>query len=69
MDWGKFYLKYPKSQGIMSLSRVGFNRGLDRALVYIGNQSGGKTGVGYYVFMVKQDGGWQVNGRTAAWVS
>jgi hypothetical protein len=69
MDWGKFYQKYPKSQGIMSLSRVGFNHDRDRALVYVGNQSGGKTGMGFYVFMVKQDGGWQVTGRTAAWVS
>jgi hypothetical protein len=69
MDWGDFYRKYPKSQGRMSLSRVGFDRDFKWALVYVGNQSGGKTGVGYYVIMVKRDGGWQVGGRTAAWVS
>ncbi len=36
--WNEFYQKYPFSQGIMTLSRVGFNSTRDQALVYVGNQ-------------------------------
>ncbi len=46
--------RYPNSQGTMTLSRVGFNRNIKQALVYVGNQEGFLAGAGYYVLLVKK---------------
>ena len=66
--WDEFYERYPKSNGIMTFSRVGFNSQLDEALVYIGIQSSSKDGAGYYVFLEKLGDGWTVGETTIAWV-
>lgn len=34
--WDRFYAKYPKSPGIITISRVGFNRRGDLAMIYLG---------------------------------
>jgi hypothetical protein len=66
--WDEFYERYPKSNGIMTFSRVGFNSQLDEALAYIGIQSNFKDGAGYYVFLEKLRDGWTVGETTLAWV-
>jgi hypothetical protein len=66
--WDEFYERYPKSNGIMTFSGVGFNSQLDEALVYIGIQSNFKDGAGYYVFLEKLRYGWTVGETTMAWV-
>ena len=67
--WAAFYKKYPKSQGIITLSRVGFNPEMNQALVYIGNQSGPKSGAGYYVLLSRENGTWVIKDRYGAWLS
>lgn len=67
--WVAFYKKYPKSQGILTTSRVGFNPEMNQALVYVGNQSGPKTGAGYYVLLAKENGTWVIKDRYGAWLS
>jgi hypothetical protein len=66
--WDEFYERYPKSNGIMTFSRVGFNSQYDEALVYIGIQSHFKDGAGYYVLLDKLNDGWMVGETTLAWV-
>ena len=66
--WDGFYERYPKSNGIMTFSWVGFNPQLDEALVYIGIQSHFKDGAGYYVFLEKLRDGWAIGETTMAWV-
>jgi hypothetical protein len=66
--WSAFDEKYPNAQGILSLSRVGFNHAMSRALVYIGNNGSASTGAGYYVLLVKSDGKWVIQVETMAWV-
>jgi uncharacterized protein YkvS len=66
--WDEFYERYPKSNGIMTFSRVGFNSQFDEALVYIGIQSHFKDGAGYYVLLEKLNDGWIVGETTLAWV-
>jgi hypothetical protein len=56
--WDKFYLKYPKSPGIITISRVGFNRRGDMAMVYVGAQSHWLAGGGHIRILRKQDGKW-----------
>jgi hypothetical protein len=67
--WNQFYKIYPNSQGIMTLSRVGFNTQIDQALVYIGNQAGYLAGRGYYVLLTKEGDVWTVDNMIVAWIS
>jgi len=67
--WDGFYAKYPRSQGIMTLSRVGFNEKRDQAVLYVGNQSHWLAGAGFYVFLAKKDGSWVILNRKMVWIS
>jgi hypothetical protein len=67
--WSDFYRKYPRSQGLMALSRVGFNQESNQALVYVGNQAGLKAGAGYYVSLAKENGTWIIQHEVETWVS
>lgn len=67
-DWDEFYKKYPGS-GIVELSRVGFNKELTQAVVYVSSTNGSRSGWGYYVFLTKENSSWQIRQRTLAWVS
>ena len=54
--WDQFYRKYPDSGGITYFSRVGFNKGGDRAMVYahaVYHRFGGSGRV--YVFEKRDD--------------
>lgn len=67
--WTEFYQIYPFSQGIMTLSRVGFNSEMNQALVYVGNQAEYLGGAGYYVLLVKEAGVWVIEAEIMAWIS
>ena len=68
-NWDNFNQTYPNAQGIMTLSRVGFNAGRDQAVLYIGNRAGLGTGEGFYVFLTKEGEEWAINSSLLAWVS
>jgi hypothetical protein len=67
--WDEFYKQYPNSQGLMTLSKVGFNAAGDKALVYMGNQSHFLAGAGYAVVLAKKDGVWKILNQVMLWVS
>jgi hypothetical protein len=67
--WDEFYRRYPNSQGMMALSRVGFNPDMNQALVYVGNQSHWRAGTGHLVLLIKEDGTWKIQGKTMVWIS
>ncbi|NCN39355.1 MAG: hypothetical protein COY38_04110 [Candidatus Aenigmarchaeota archaeon CG_4_10_14_0_8_um_filter_37_24] len=67
--WEQFYKIYPKSQGIMTLSRVGFNKEKDQALVYAGNQAHYLAGRGYYVLLTKENDIWGIKKDVMTWIS
>jgi hypothetical protein len=56
--WDKFYAKYPKSPGVITISRVGFSRKGDRAMFYMGSQSHWLAGSGRIHIFRKQHGKW-----------
>lgn len=64
-----FYLKFPESGGFMVLSRVGFNRKHDQALVSTGWLCGGLCGMGDYVLLAKKSGAWSVEKTAENWVA
>jgi len=68
--WGSYYKRYPGSGGILTLSRVGFNRQRDQALVHIANQWQRLTGAGIYIVFDKQeDGSWKTGQHKRVWHS
>ncbi|CAN5428185.1 hypothetical protein BH20ACI1_BH20ACI1_06280 [soil metagenome] len=64
-----FYKKYPNSQGVMTLSNVGFDAQKKQALVYVSNIRGSLDAVGIYVMLEKQNNVWCVKEKYEAWVS
>ena len=67
--WKRFYATYPESQGILDVSRVGFNGDRTQALVYAGNQSHWLAGAGFYVLLEKKDGKWEIAAKDGCWIS
>jgi len=67
--WTRFYGRYPGAQGLMVLSRVGFDPEGTQALVYVGNQSHWLAGAGYLVLLIRGQGQWKVEGKVLVWVS
>lgn len=66
--WETLQSSYPESRGPVTVSRVGFNPAMDRAVVYVGStccDSGG----GQVVFLAKHDGTWQIQSRILMWIS
>ena len=69
-EWDYFYECYPRSQGILRLSRVGFNDRFDQAVVYLENTAWFLAGAGLYVFLRKNgDGNWEIRKDSLAWMS
>jgi hypothetical protein len=60
---------FPGARGIIWFSRVGFNRTLDEALVYVSFVCGGLCGEGWDYVLKKRRGTWQVVGVRVIWVS
>ena len=58
--WRDFYEESPNSPGLISLSRVGFNREKNGALVYITHIWGHGGGRGYLVLLKRKNGKWKV---------
>ena len=56
--WARFYVKFPKSPGIVSISRVGFTHGGDMAMLYVGSQRHWMTGSGQIHVLRKRAGKW-----------
>jgi hypothetical protein len=58
--YSDFYLKYPKSGGIIDVSRVAFNKDGTKALLHYGIASGGLSGRWYYLLLKKQGDDWVI---------
>ncbi|MBU7047666.1 MAG: PD40 domain-containing protein [Theionarchaea archaeon] len=67
--WLEFYAKYPFAQGVMTVSRVGFDVEMKKAFVYLGNMEGGTAGAGCFFLLIKEDGVWTVRDEVVLWVS
>jgi hypothetical protein len=65
----EFHRLYPKSQGFMTLSRIGFIPKRTQALLYIGNLCGGLCGSGQFVLLVKEGNSWRILHVATVWVS
>jgi len=67
--WKRFYAAYPRSQGIVDVSAVGFNGDRTQALLYVGNQSHWLAGAGFYMLLEKKGDKWEIVAKNMCWIS
>jgi hypothetical protein len=60
---------FPQARGLISLSRVGFDRDRRQSIVACGHQSGARCGHGDYVVLESSDGRWHVSRSMRGWIS
>jgi hypothetical protein len=68
-DWNEFYKKYPKSDGIIKFSRVGFNSDKSQAIVEIGHYYASLGADGFLIYLVKENNNWTIIKIINTWVS
>lgn len=69
VGWKKFYKQYPKSNGQMYFSRVGFDNERRFAGVSFGFQRGCLSGEGYVIFLEKSGSDWRIIYKQSTWMS
>lgn len=67
--WDEFYRRFPDSNGLVSISRVGFNSQMTQALACVGIQSHWLMGHGSYYLLEKECDEWKIKLSARAWVS
>lgn len=67
--WDLFYTEYPGSEGLVKLSRIGFNLNHDQALFEIFCQIGGTSGTGFLVYLAKESNNWIFRDIILFWIS
>ena len=67
--WAEFYRRYPNSRGIVSLSRVGFNKKKTQALLYFVKQYDAEGAEGFLVLLAKRGKEWKRIAQVDVWIS
>jgi hypothetical protein len=67
--WRKFMTKHANTPGIIIVSRIGFNRDHDQAVVYSGMSCGPLCGQGEFTWLTKHSGAWIVESSNVVWIS
>ena len=67
--WRKFMAKHANTPGIIIVSRIGFNRDRDQAVVYSGMSCGTLCGQGEFTWLTKHDTVWGVESSNVVWIS
>jgi hypothetical protein len=67
--WHKFMTKHANTPGIIIVSRIGYNRTRDQAVVYSGMSCGMLCGQGEFSWLTKHDGVWSVEASNVVWIS
>jgi hypothetical protein len=67
--WHKFMTKHANTPGIIIVSRIGFNRDHDQAVVYSGMSCGPLCGQGEFTWLTKHNGVWDVESSNVVWIS
>ena len=66
--WKKLYAAIPDSSGIISLSKIGFDKEGKQALVYVAHVYGEDSGRGTILLLQKTGQQWKVQDKLFAWV-
>jgi hypothetical protein len=68
-SWHEFYQEYPGAQGVLTLSRVGFNSDKSQAVVYVTNHASPLIGAGELFLLAKKNGAWKILKVHPVWFS
>lgn len=68
-SWAEFEQKYPNAITITTLSKIGFNKKFDQALVYMAYFCGNECGSANIYFLVREGDTWTVKGSVNVWMS
>ena len=68
-NWESFYKRYPKAKSLIGLSRVGFNKELTEAVVYVEFSCGPLCGSGKLAYLKRGLFGWFVELVEGLWVA
>ena len=67
--FGEFYIKYPDSNGLISVSRIGYDKARTTALIHV-IHSYGTLGANYYfIVLEKKEGSWGISKRISTTLS
>jgi hypothetical protein len=67
--WSRFHQDHPGAQGLISISRVGFNSDKTVAVVYIGIQASVMRANGTCFLLAKKNGSWVIEHQDVIWFS
>lgn len=67
--WDAFLERYPRSNGWIHLSAIGYSSDLSRAVVYISHQCPGLCGSGDMLILRKDGVTWRVENFVPVWIS
>lgn len=67
--WIDFYKKYPNSNGMIEMSRVGFNSDKSQAIVAVEHYYGSLGADGLLIYLIKEQNSWKIIKTTNLWVS
>jgi len=67
--WELYWKQYPKATGLLTLSRVGFNRSRTRAFVYASEGCGSLCGHGYSFVLEKVGDVWKLKEEKQLWIA
>jgi hypothetical protein len=65
----EFAQKYPNAISITTLSKIGFNKKLDQALIYMAYRCGDECGSANIYFLVRKGDIWKVEDSANVWMS
>ena len=67
--WGRFYERFPNTNGVLEVSQIGFDSTQTQALICSGSMHGGCVGHGRnYLYQLTGDS-WEFVGSGLAWIS
>lgn len=69
MNWEDFRTQYQKNEKLFTLSRVGFSKEKDQALVFITFWCGFTCGEGNFYILKKENSEWKIVNKIMSWIS
>jgi len=68
-NWDEFYNVYPNSEGLVKLTRIGYNQNRTQAIFGLGNQYASLGGEGCLIYLEKINNNWTIVNVSLTWIS
>ncbi|HNX55894.1 MAG TPA: hypothetical protein PLG33_02105 [Prolixibacteraceae bacterium] len=68
-NWSRFYNEFPKSKGLITLSRIGYNSCRTEAVLEISIIKESLNAEGWILLLKKENNSWKINKMVQTWIS